>query len=105
MFCSKSIGSQQISFFLGGVKGPAGFTKLREACRIRFHLSWYLSDFMVPGHDQKSGDQKSGDQVFDLQIFDQVFDHRIFDQLFDHQIFDQVFDLQIVDLLKPIETY
>ena len=30
-----------------------GFRKLREACRIRFHLSWYLPDFMVPSCDQK----------------------------------------------------
>ena len=32
-------------------RGPGGFSGLREACWNRFHLSWYLSDFMVPSSD------------------------------------------------------
>ena len=33
-------------------EGAGGFRKLQKACRIPFHLSWYLSDFMVPSYDQ-----------------------------------------------------
>ena len=28
--------------------GLGGFWRLRKACRLHSHLSWYLSDFMVP---------------------------------------------------------
>ena len=28
--------------------GSGGFKKVREACRNNFHLSWYLSDAVVP---------------------------------------------------------
>ena len=29
-------------------RGPGGFREFREACRNHFHLSWYLSDAVVP---------------------------------------------------------
>ena len=31
---------------------PRGFRKLREACRIHFHRSWYFSDIVVPSYGQ-----------------------------------------------------
>ena len=34
-------------------RGPGGFRELREACGIHFHLSWYLSDAVVPSYGQK----------------------------------------------------
>ena len=37
--------------------GPGGSRRLRDACRINFHLSWYLIDFMVPSYDQKTGER------------------------------------------------
>ena len=33
--------------------GLVGFRKLRDACRIHFHLSRYLESFRVPSYDQK----------------------------------------------------
>ena len=36
-------------------RGPGGFRELREAGRIHFHLSWYLSDYVVTSYDQKPG--------------------------------------------------
>ena len=52
-FCfSENFGSEQFGLF-EVFKGPGGFRKLLEACRIHFHLFWYLSDFMVPSYDQK----------------------------------------------------
>ena len=39
--------------FLAFSRGPGGFRELREAGRIHFHLSWYLSDDVVTSYDQK----------------------------------------------------
>ena len=39
--------------FLPFPRGPGGFRELREAGRIHFHLSWYLSDYVVTSYDQK----------------------------------------------------
>ena len=36
--------------------GPGGFMELRETCWIHCHLSWYLSDAVVPSYDQKPGE-------------------------------------------------
>ena len=38
--------------FLAVLRGPGGFRELREAGRIHFHLSWYLSDYVVTSYDQ-----------------------------------------------------
>ena len=40
--------------FLAASQSPGRFRKLREACRARFHLARYLSDFMVPSYVQKA---------------------------------------------------
>ena len=40
-------------WFLAVSQGPGGFRKVREAYRIHFHLSWYLSDSLVKSSDQK----------------------------------------------------
>ena len=32
------------------IEGPGGFRELREASRNYFHLSWYLSESMVPNY-------------------------------------------------------
>ena len=37
---------------LSGIVG--GFKKLREAGRVRFHLSWHLSDFMLPSYEHNT---------------------------------------------------
>ena len=42
---------------------PRGFRELREACRIHFHLSWYLSDSKVPTY----GPKPRGNLVFRLR--------------------------------------
>ena len=34
-------------------RGPGGFRELREAGRNHFHLSWYLSDYVVTSYGQK----------------------------------------------------
>ena len=36
--------------FVTAYKDPGGFRELREACRNHCHLSWYLSDSMVPNY-------------------------------------------------------
>ena len=36
--------------FLAFSRGPGGFRELREAGRIHFHLSWYLSDYVVTSY-------------------------------------------------------
>ena len=36
--------------FLEVAQVPRGFKKLREVRRIHFHLSWYLSEAVVPSH-------------------------------------------------------
>ena len=46
------IGSEKLGFW-EVFQGPGGFRRVREACRIHFHLSWYLSDSTVPSYDQK----------------------------------------------------
>ena len=33
--------------------GPEGFRELREVCWNHFHLSWHLSDFVVPDYGLK----------------------------------------------------
>ena len=52
---------KHIGFLISNIFGfpevfevPGGFKKLREACRLNFHLSWYLYVFMVPSYDQKT---------------------------------------------------
>ncbi len=50
---SNNFGSQKPGLFKVS-QGPGGFWDLREACRIRFRLSWYLSGSAVPSYDQKS---------------------------------------------------
>ena len=35
-------------------RAAGGFRKVRGAGRIHFHLSWYLSDFMVPSYDKNN---------------------------------------------------
>ena len=50
--------------FLEVAQVPRGFKKLREVRRIHFHLSWYLSDAVVPSYDhlsEKVNDKKSND--------------------------------------------
>ena len=39
--------------FLAFSQGPGGFRELREAYRNHFHLSWYLSDYVVTSYEQK----------------------------------------------------
>ena len=41
--------------FLDIFLGPGGFRELLESCWNHSHLSWYLSDSVVPSCDQKSG--------------------------------------------------
>ena len=41
------------NMFLFFSQGPGGFRELREASRNHFHLSWYLSDYVVTSYDQK----------------------------------------------------
>ena len=50
---SNNFSPQKLGFWKVS-QGPGGFRKLREACRIRFHLSWYLSNSMVPSYDQNA---------------------------------------------------
>ena len=50
---SKTLVSEHFGFLVV-FGGPGGFKNLREACGIRFHLSWYLYAFMVPSYDQKT---------------------------------------------------
>ena len=38
----------------GSCRGPGGIRDLQEACRIHFHISCYLSHFMVPTCGQKT---------------------------------------------------
>ena len=56
--CSKNFGSQKLRFEKV-FKGPGGCKNLGEACRIRFRISWYLSDSVVPSYDQKTQKQES----------------------------------------------
>ena len=39
--------------FLAFPPGPGGFRELREAYRNHFHLSWYLSEYVVTSYGQK----------------------------------------------------
>ena len=39
--------------FLTVSRGPGGFGMLRMSCRIHFHLSWCLSNSMVPSYGQR----------------------------------------------------
>ena len=48
--------------------GLAGFRELHEACRIQIHLSWYLSDFVVPNY----GQQTSWEMCFRYISFQQL---------------------------------
>ena len=53
---SFSFESQQLmlSRFLVAFEGPGGFKQLRETCRIDFHHSSRLADFMVPSYKENT---------------------------------------------------
>ena len=55
----KSVFSCSLAVFVG----PGGLKQLRETCRIHFHHSWYLADFMAPSYDQKTKKM-----IFDLHF-------------------------------------
>ena len=50
--CSNMLALKCVMFDIS--RGPEGFTKVREAERIHFHLISCESDLMVPSYDQKT---------------------------------------------------
>ena len=70
LICSTVLNSA-LSSFLTVFEGPGGLTQLRETCRIHFHHSWYLADFMGPSYGQQSKQM-----IFDL-TFTQDIDRKL----------------------------